>query len=272
MTIPKRTAASGMTKPNGPKMVKNKALPKKGNSTKTPTKGSQPRGGGNAEQTARRLTNAAVRDEVKDLRSQRREVSRTARHAKKEVRNEYRRGMEDLEAVHGTTAGYINAQNVQAQAGFDAASVEQSAAAAALQNQLQNVYDAGEGSATAEMARLGLTGTTGGEGFLAQLASDRANSSAVGAQTSSNNLANLGLAQSNAGAVGQLLAGMNQGSYLSGVGQNLNRKHDAMDDVRTEELNQKQLVREAIADARGSRKDTFFQLLTQLRQSGWGRR
>lgn len=274
MSIPNRNQnQGGASKPppkkSAPAKPKDKKLPEKANSDKKDGKGKPGKGNRNAENTARRLTNMAVKREVKDLRSQRREVSRTARHAKKEVRNQYQRGMGDLQAVHGTTAGYIDAQNARGQAGFDAASIEQNAAAAALQNQLQNVYGAGEGSATAEMARLGITG---GEGFLGQLASDKGWAQSMGAQTSANNAANLGLAQANAGSVGQLLASMNQGSLMSGMGQNLNQRNDSMNSIRDEELDQKQLVREAIRDARGSRKDTFFQLLTQLKQSGWGRR
>jgi hypothetical protein len=92
----------------------------------------------------------------------------------------------------------------------------------------------------------------------------------VGAQTSANNAANLSLAQANAGAVGQLLASMNQGSAMSGYGQNLNARNSGLADNRAEQNNQLALVRDAIKDARGSRKDTFFQLLTQLKQSGWG--
>jgi hypothetical protein len=267
-TIPNRNNNTGSATKGRPG-PKNKKLPEKPNSGPAKTKEKGQGSGGNAQKTARRLTNMAIKDEVKDLRSQRREVSRTARHAKKEVRNQYQRGMGDLEAVHGTTAGYINAQNAQAQAGFNAASVEQQAAAAALQNQLSNVYDAGEGSATAEMARLGITG---GSGFLGQLTSDQAWAGQMGAQTSANNAANLGLAQANAGSVGSLLASMNQGSLLSGMGKNLNQRNDSMNEIRGEEMDQKQLVREAIRDAKGSRKDTMFQLLTQLRQSGWGRR
>lgn len=258
--------------PSGPKSrpreVKNKQLPKKPNSSPDAKKDGKGGKGKGLEKTARRLTDSVIRDEVQDLRGQRREVSRAARHAKKEVRNQYRRGAEDLEYVAGETADYVQSRNAATQAGFEAQSLEQNAAAMALQNQLQNVYDAGEGSATAEMARLGITGASG---FLGQLASDRANAQTMGAQTSANNSANLGLAQQNAGAVGNLLSGMVQGQYLSGIGQNLNSKNDGMNEVRDEERDQLSLVREAIREARGSRKDTFFQLLQQLRSSGWAR-
>lgn len=248
--------------------LKNKSLPKKPNSEASGSKDGKPGKGQRLERTAKRLTNSVVRDEVQDLRGQRREISRAARHAKKEVRNQYRRGAEDLSYVAGETSDYVASQNAQAQAGYDAQSLEQNAAAMALQNQLQNVYDAGEGSATAEMARLGITGA---QGFLGQLASDKANAQTMGAQTSANNAANLGLAQANSGAVGNLLGGMVQGQYLSGIGQNLNSKNTGMNDVREEERDQLSLVREAIREAQGSRKDTFFQLLQQLRQTGWGR-
>lgn len=248
--------------------VKNKSLPKKPNPSPDAKKDGKDGKRGGLEKTARRLTNSVIRDEVQDLRGQRREISRAARHAKKEVRTQYRRGAEDLEYVAGETADYVGAQNAQSQAGFNVQSLEQNAAAMALQNQLQNVYDAGEDSATAEMARLGITGASG---FLGQLAGDRANAQTMGAQTSANNAANLGLAQQNAGAVGNLLSGMVQGQYLSGIGQNLNSKNDGMNEVRDEERDQLSLVREAIREAQGSRKDTFFQLLQQLKSSGWAR-
>lgn len=251
-----------------PREVKDKKLPPKPNFGAAKKDDDKVAKSKRLEKTARRLTNGVIRDEVKDLRGQRREINRAARHANKEVRNQYRRGAEDLEYVHNETGDYIDFQNQQAQSGFNSASLEQNAAALALQNQLQNVYDAGEGSATAEMARLGITGASG---FLGQLASDRANSQVMGQQTANNNAANLGLAQANAGAVGNLLSGMNQGSYLSAIGQNLNSKNEGMNANREEQRDQLALVREAIRDAQGSRKDTFFQLLQQLRQTGWGR-
>lgn len=260
--IPKQTPAPRARE------LKNKSLPKKPNSEASRSKEGKPGKGRGLERTAKRLTDSVIRDEVQDLRGQRREISRAARHAKKEVRNQYQRGMGDLDYVAGETSDYVASQNAQAQAGFNAQSLEQNAAAMALQNQLQNVYDAGEGSATAEMSRLGITGASG---FLGQLASDRANAATMGAQTSSNNAANLGLAQANAGAVGNLLSGMVQGTYLSGIGQNLNSRNDGMNSLREEEQDQLSLVREAIREAQGSRKDTFFQLLQQLRQTGWGR-
>lgn len=261
---------------NGPKYVRDKKLGTKSlipkganqgtNKSGSSGSGKGPGGGSSLEKTARRLTNGVIRDEVQDLRGQRREVNRAARHANLEVRNQYRRGAEDLDYVHQETGDYINSQNAQAQAGFNAASAEQSAAAAALQSQLQNVYAAGTGSATEEMARLGITGASG---FLGQLASDGANAQATGAMTSANNQANLGLAQSNAGAVGNLLSGMNQGSYMQGIGQNLNSKNDGLNSNREEQGDQLALVREAIQEAQGSRKDTFLQLLTQLQTTGW---
>ena len=248
-----------------------KLSPKKPDANKSEPqgKGGGPGKGGNLERTARRLTNGVIKDTVRDLNQQRREVNREARNANDIVRTMYHRGRGDLEHVFGETGDYIEHQNEQGQNAFNAASLEQSAAATALQNQLQNVYSAGEGSATAEMQRLGITGA---QGFLGQLASDSANAQAVGTQTSSNNQANLGAMQANAGAVGNLLSGMNQGAYMGAIGQNLNARNTAFADNRQQRADQLALVREAVNEAQGSRKDTFFQLLQQLRQTGWAKR
>jgi hypothetical protein len=259
----------------GLREVKNKKLPEKKGPNKSGGGGGGKGlpGGSGLEKTARRLTNSVIRDEVQDLQGQRRQVNRAARHANLEVRNQYRRGAGDLDYVHGETADYIGSQNAIADSQFNVAGAEQAAASAALQSQLQNVYDAGEGSATAEMARLGITGPTGqaAGGFLGQLAADSANAQATGAINSTNNAANLSAMQANSGAVGNLLAGMNQGSYMSGIGQNLNAKNTSLNENREEQGDQLALVREAIMEAQGSRKDTFFQLLTQLKQSGWAK-
>lgn len=248
---------------------RDKKLPNKPKSNSSPSqdKGKGSGGGRNLERTARRLTDSVIRDTTRGLNQQKREINREARNANDIVRTMYHRGRGDLDHVFSETGDYINAQNSQSQAGFNAATAEQSAAAAALQNQLKNVYAAGEGSATDELSRLGITGD-----FLGQLNSDSMNAQATGAQLSANNAANLSLSQANAGAVGNLLSGMNQGAFMSAQGQNLNARNTAFADTRQNRADQLALVREALNEAQGTRKDTFFQLLQQLKQSGWGGR
>lgn len=262
-------APRSMTTPPRRGRPKNKSIvPKKPDGKNQDPKATPKQGGGNRrlERTARRLTRGVLRDELRGLRSQKDEVRRAANFAEDKATSLYDRTNSGLGVIARETGDFVTGLNQQTQAGFNAQSVVQNAAAAALQNQLGNIYDAGEGSATAEMARLGLTGA---QGFLDEMASGEAYAKASGAQTSANNAANLGMQQMGANTVGNMLSGMVQGTYLQGVGENLNSYNENMSDIAADKADQLALVRDAITDARTGSKDTFFQLLTQLQQSGW---
>lgn len=248
---------SGLGK-NGPR---NKSLPNK-------NKDGGRKGGKGLEATARRLANGVIRDEVRDLRDQNKEVNRAAENAIDTARFQYQRGLGDLEYIGGETSDYVKSLGDKTQAMYGQTSLAQNAAAAALQQQLGGIYDTGASAANTELERLGIG--DGSDSFLQQMRSDQANASSVGAINSANAQSTLGAMQANSGAVSDLLGGMVQGSMLSNVGRNLNDRNDAFMDIRNEKQDQQALIRDAIKSARGSRQDVFFQLLQQLRQSGWG--
>lgn len=241
---------------NGPR---NKSLPNK-------NKDGGRKGGKGLEATARRLANGVIRDEVRDLRGQNKEVNRAAENAIDTARFQYQRGLGDLEYIGGETTDYVKSMGDKTQAMYGQTSLAQSAAAAALQQQLGGIYEQGAAGANSELSRLGINQ----DDFMGQMRVDGANAQATGAAQSASAASTLGAMQANSGAVSDLLGGMVQGSMLSNVGRNLNDRNDAFMDIRNEKQDQQALIRDAIKSARGSRQDVFFQLLQQLKQSGWG--
>lgn len=213
----------------------------------------------------KRLVNGVLRDEIRDLRKQVRAVKQDARGEKRILREDYRRGKADLDYVHGETGDYLNHLSGQNQQMFQQQGSQQQAAQAALQQHLQGTYSGAQQGAQDELARLGIQGG----GSFQQLNADQANAQAVAGQSGANAQSTLGMAGANSAAALQMLQGMNQGSFLQGIGQNLNAHNDAMAEVRTNKINNLNEVRQAMQEARGSRRDMFFQLLQQLQQTGW---
>lgn len=236
---------------------------------KSKTNANKGRGGkgGNLERIARRLTNGVIRDEIRDLRAQRMEVSNATRKANDTARVQYQRGKGDLEYINKEVTDYLGSMGQQNQAMFQQAGIAQNAAAAALQQQLGGIYGQGQSDAQSELSKLGI----GDSSFLNQLAADSKNSQAMAAQQSQNTQDNLGLMQTNAGMLQNMLGGMAAGSHISNIGKNLNARNDAFAENRRTKAEQMAIVRDAIRDARGSRKDIFFELLQQLKQTGWSR-
>lgn len=219
----------------------------------------------NAAQKARRLTNGIIRGEVRDLKAQRREVNQSADNANALTETQYTRGVGDLTAVRDETTEFINRMNAQNQSTFDTSKMQETAAAAALQQQLGGIYGKEQSAMGSELGQLGLDPSQ----FSSQLSDDAANAQGVGAINAATSQSNLSLANQNSGQLGSLLQGMAQGSFISHLGQNLNSRNDSLAETGQERIDQLGLVREAIADAKGSRKDVFFELLNQLQQTGW---
>lgn len=217
------------------------------------------------KQAVRRLVNGVLRDEMRDLRKQVRAVKQDTKAERRSLKADYRRGKADLEYVHGETADYLGALGNQNQQMFQQQGNQQQAAQAALQQHLQGTYSGAQTGAQEELARLGIQGG----GNFQQLIADQANAGAVAAQSGANAQSTLGMAGANSAGAMQMLQGMNQGSFLQGIGQNLNARNDAMAEVRTNKINNLNEVRQAMAEAKGSRRDMFFQLLQQLQQTGW---
>lgn len=215
--------------------------------------------------TVRRLTGGVLRDELNDLRRQRRMVRRESRNDAIDAKNAYKRGKQDLRHVYGESTDYLNFLRNQNQQMYSDQQNQSQAATAALQAQLGGTYSGAQQGAMDELARLGIS--QGGN--FSQLQSDAANQQALAQQSGANAQSTMGLAAQNSDALAGLLQGMNQGQMVSDFGKNLNARNDALADVRQNKMDQMNVVREAMSDARGSRRDLFFQLLQQLQQTGW---
>ena len=267
--IPKNKKLPGPTKlqPKG-------KGPDKKHSNKKPAK---KKGGGSAffgarggykgvrKSNVKRLVNGVMGDEIRDLRSQSRSVRRDARDGINQANVAYERGKGDLNYVHGETSDYLSDLARRNQANQQQAVGQQAQAQQALQGMLGQTYSGAQSGASQELARLGISGG----GSFQQLNADSANAQAVAAQSGANAQSTLGLAGSNASSAMQMLQGMNQGSMMQGLGQNLNARNDALSEVRNNRTDQMNEVRNAMQEARGTRKDMFFQLLQQLQQTGW---
>lgn len=236
---------------------KNKSLPKKKEDSK------KKKGLGSAEKTARRLARQTIAKEVRQIRQQREELTRAARNANATARSDYRRGNENLESAYRNTISDMAMFQNQATQAYDTTSMQQQAATAALQNQIGTSYD--QINAEADLAGLGVGS------LQTDLNRDETYASNAAALAGFNNASNLGVARSNSASAVAQMAQMAQGSYLSAVGQNTNRRNTELSRISQERSDQQALVRSAIREARGSRKDIFFQLMQQLKQSGWKR-
>lgn len=211
------------------------------------------------------LVKGIIKPEIQDLRLQKNQLNHDTRNAVRHANEDYVRGQGDLGYVHGETADYLSnlvGRNTQLTADTHD---HINAANAALQAQLGDTYSGAQTGAQTELARLGITGG----GNLGQLNADRANALAVGAQAGANANSTAELSGSNAAAALQMLQGMNQGSYLQGIGQTLNKNQTNLADIRAQRLQGLEDIRQAMKDARGSRKDAVLQLLQQLQQTGW---
>lgn len=212
-----------------------------------------------------RLVNGLMREEMNGLNKQARGIKTDATQGINRARTDYNRGVGDLNYVHGETSDYLsslaqrntqNTQNAQGQA---------QVAQQALQAMLGDTYSGAQSGANQELARLGIQGG----GSFEQLGQDSANAQAVAQQTGANNQSTLGMIGQNSAAGMEMLQGMNQGSMMQGLGQNLNARNDAMAEVSNNRIDQLNEVRQAMQEANATRKDLFFQLLQQLQQTGW---
>jgi hypothetical protein len=213
----------------------------------------------------RRLVNGVLKDELNDLRKQARASRQDGRYLAQAAKRDYRRGLGDLNYVHGETADYLSGLNQRTQQTYADQGNQQAQAQAALNSMLGSTYSGAQSGASEELARLGIQGG----GNFQQLGADQANAQAVAAQSGANAQSTLGMAGANSAAGMQMLQGMNQGSFMQGVGQNLNARNDQLGQIRSDRVNQMNEIRRAMQEARGSRRDMFFQLLQQLQQTGW---
>jgi hypothetical protein len=264
---PKQPPKKHPHKPNGPK-GDGKPGKGKGHGKKKGSAFFGGRGGykGVRKQRVKRLVNGVIRDEVRDLDRERKSVRREYKRDAVDVNRQYKRGRQDLKHVFGETGDYLGYLGNQASDQAQQQSNQIALAQKALEQQLGNTYTGAADQVTGELDRLGISGG----GSLGQLQADYANNQALGAQAGANAQSTLGLMGGNTQQMMGLLQGMNQGSYMSNAGLNLQRRNDALIEARGNRDENMQAIRDAIRDVRGGRRDLFFQMLNQLQETGWG--
>jgi hypothetical protein len=215
---------------------------------------------------AKRSVASQIREGVRDLRKERRQVRWEASQDRQKAKTDYKRGNEDLSHIYGETSDYINYQQQQMDQQFAAGQDRVAASTNALLDVLNQTSTTNANAANAQMNALGI----GAGGDMGEFAADATNNSAVAAQGGANAAANLGAMQTGADAIGNLVAGMNQGQYMSAQGRNLNARNDRFAEIQQGKLDNYQQVREAVGELRESRPDLVRQLLDQMQQSKWG--
>lgn len=250
---------------HGPNAGRPQAGKKKGNGSPNKTWGGVGGYPGVPKKKVKRLVNGILKDELNDLQAQLAELRNDSQNDMQSARTDYRRGVGDLNYVYGETTDYLGSLADKTGAMYAGQATAAQQAQLALQAQLGSTYSGAQSGAESELARLGIQG--GGD--LSQLGADSQYAQATAAQSGANAQSSLGMAGANSMAGMQMLQGMNQGSFMQGIGQNLNARNDAFSEIRDNKMENVEAVRQAMQDAQGSRRDMFLQLLQQLQQTGW---
>lgn len=215
--------------------------------------------------TAQDLARGVYNTEMRELQGQQRNLDRDTRQNVLEATNLYERAKGDLSHVYGTTGKYIDTQKTNAAAEYASGEQQSVAAANALKAQLSGLYSGATGGAESELERLGISDAGNYQGIM----SDSLNAQAVAGQSGENARSTMAQSGQNVASLMSLLGGMNQGSYQSSAGQILNARNDAVSKAKDEQYNQTRKIRDAMVQAKASRKDVYLQLLQQLQQTGW---
>ena len=214
----------------------------------------------------KRLVNGILKDEIRDLKRGLKEVKRDAAHQMGDISTEYDRAKGDLDHIYKETGDYINHLSGQTNQAYSQQASTMQAANAALQQQLRGTYTGAVNGVNAEMARLGISGAAN----IGGLAADGAFLGGLANMSGANDLSTLGMMGANSNSLMNLIAGMNQGSYISNLGRALNSRNDQLQDTRQDRLDNINEVRDAIKDVKAGRRDMLNQLLNQLQETGWG--
>jgi len=134
----------------------------------------------------------------------------------------------DIDAIHKELSGYLSGMNSGLQKDYESAKTSTTAATEALKSRMMADSILNRDNAQSEQSRLGIQ-----QAGMGSFNEDAAFSGQVADRSGADFLANLGLAQSSAGAVGALQSGMNKGQRTSAVGQSRNRYYDEIDANKT---------------------------------------
>jgi len=191
------------------------------------------------------IVNSQIRRAINDLQ---REAQQS--------RNLYQQSKGDLRHIFGEVSEQIGSSNRNIADLYSGAMGSGQEATSDLLAGQSAQTEAAKAAASAELARLGIQGS----GNLGRMDADALFASQMAQQAGANNQANLGLASSMAGDVGQLLAGMASGSHLSNRGQALNTRNNSLTDLRSQ-----------MGDIRQERGPMINELLESMLQSDFQR-
>lgn len=213
------------------------------------------------------LIQAQLQAVINPLRDEKKDIRRQTKHQLESANTLYDRTNDDLSAIYDRTGNYIAGRNEETAQSWDKARGATAQSQQGLLSQLMGNSTAATGGANDEMARLGISGANTA---LAANVGDSEFAKNLANQQGANTQANLEMMASAAGSVGNLLMGMNQGSYASAAGQAANAHQDNISSIKNDSRDALAEVMDAIRGARGTRPGLFQQMLQQLQTTGWG--
>ncbi len=209
--------------------------------------------------TAAKIVDSDLRVLLKGLRNDERKVKRERDFQSGKAEDLYTRGKGDLEFIRAEVEDATNAQNSKIDQSYTETGTKLQALQAALQGELGQNSQANKAAALAEQARLGIQQSGTGN-----FDADAANQQAVAAQTGSNEQANLGLAKGMSADIGQMLLGMNQGSFLSNMGRILNTKNDSQAQLSHTSNEQLMDIMDQMGETRAGRGGAISKLYGEM--------
>src|SRR6478609_3908659 len=170
---------------------------------------------------ANQIINHQIRQLLDGIRDERRDVRQEYNQGRNQVNNSYDRALGDINHIFDETGSYINHLNGETAKQFETNRTQAQAAMAALGAALQGNQQSGNAAVNGELGRLGINDPA----FTAQLNSDSGFAQQQAGIAGANNMANIDLMASGAASVGNLLAGMSEGSRGSALGGALNDRN-----------------------------------------------
>lgn len=216
---------------------------------------------------ARRLVNADIRSQIRELLMQAREQKGAMEYDVSKLDALLGRQTGDLNYIFNEAKDYMGAQSQKINAGFNNARTQSNELfnQFAQQNNVQT--EARRQQAMAEMQRLGIQ-----QAGMGQFDSDAQNLAGQANLNNANANANLGTMQAGADTVGNLLGSMAEGSRTSNLGRAQNQHGQSVADARQMYAQYRQGIQ---GDIRNTRKNRFsmvndlMQKLQEQRFNQW---
>lgn len=216
---------------------------------------------GSKRRKAAKIVDGQINRAIRELDADREDMGQDIRRHGLIVRNTYDRGNKDLDHVYGETKDFIGHQQGAIDARYNDNKNLQSAAQANLRSQLDSNFQNSYSGINDEAARLGISGSVNNMGLI----SNNENARNLADLQNASQATTLNLMNSGSSDIGNLIAGMNQGSYMSSKGQNLNRRNDDLAALRQQRNDELDKIRRSKRNTRASRGDLILQVLQALK-------